>query len=637
MNFFEAQDSARKTTRRLIIVYALATALIVAGVTGVVALVLFGSEAHADPAVLIMTAVASTLLIVGATLYRIIRLSSGGGSVARELGGTQVPPDVQDPLRRRLRNVVEEISIASGVPVPDIFVLEREPGINAFAAGFAPGDAAIAVTRGALEVLNRDELQGVIAHEFSHILNGDMRLSMRMMGVLFGIMVLGLIGRFIVHGGYRGSIVSSRRGRGRGAGAVLLIGVGLLVLGWIGVFFARVIKAAVSRQREYLADASAVQFTRQTDGIADALKKIAGFKAESFLQAADPEEVSHMLFSRGSRLSSLFATHPPLIERIRALQPGFDAEDLRVVEAGQADAPDDRPAVAGFADGRAQFELPVVSERIGNPSAGHVYFAGNLLAALPEALYSAAHAPGRAWLLTAALFVPADETGRTRASELLQQQLGGQRHRLVLQYHARLVEAGAEFTLPLLEIAFPALRATPVPELEFLLQLCRRLVELDDKVDLHEFCMYRILERSLGEAVAPLAPKRGQNASRDRVRAAATQLLRFVADRGNSDPDDKQRAFDAGAAVFGDWARGAKLSPGEPMDVAALERNLDTLQRMNAAASRSMVDAIGAAVSADGKLTVREAELLRAVCASLNCPLPPLRVLLTPTSVASGP
>ena len=338
MNFFDAQDDARRASRWLVIVYVVATALIVAGVTLVVA-VAFGilsesgyASGGADPTGFLATvAILTTLFIVGATLYRIAVLSTGGSRVAQQLGGTLVPTDTGDPLRRRLRNVVEEMSIASGVPVPEIYVLEAEHGINAFAAGYAPGDAAVAVTRGALELLERDELQGVIAHEFSHILNGDMRLNIRMMGVLFGIMALGLIGRMILRSTRHASLVS--RNRGKGAPAVLVIGLGFALLGAIGVFCARLIKAGVSRQREYLADASAVQFTRQTDGIANALKKIGGYSGSSYIREADPEEISHMLFGTGSKLFGWFATHPPLTERIRALDPDFDEADYPPVDA----------------------------------------------------------------------------------------------------------------------------------------------------------------------------------------------------------------------------------------------------------------------------------------------------------------
>ena len=342
MNFFDAQDRARRTTRRLVAAYVVATVVIVLGVTAVVGVALQGFSASNGVygasipieerlPILVATAVLTTLFIVGASLFKTSVLSAGGGRVASSMGGTLVPADVHDPLRRRLRNVVEEMSIASGVPVPEIYVLEEESGINAFAAGFTPSDAAIAVTRGALEILDRNELQGVIAHEFSHILNGDMRLNIRLMGVLFGIMVLGLIGRLIIRGGYHTSIVSSRRNRG--APAVLIIGLGLALLGSIGVFFARLIKAGVSRQREFLADASAVQFTRQSEGIASALKKIGGYSGSSLIRAVDPEEVSHMLFGTGAKFSSLFATHPPLLERIKALDPNFRESDYPAVDA----------------------------------------------------------------------------------------------------------------------------------------------------------------------------------------------------------------------------------------------------------------------------------------------------------------
>ena len=341
MNFFDAQDQARRATRWLVVIYVLATALIVAGITLVVGVALYSASStsiarhpgeflQAQAPVLAAAAIITALFIVGATLYRTTVLSAGGGRVATDMGGTRVSADVADPLQRRLRNVVEEMAIASGVPVPEIYVLEQESGINAFAAGYAPGDAAIAVTRGTLELLDREELQGVVAHEFSHILNGDMRLNIRMMGVLYGIMVLGLIGRMILRGSHRGRMVSGRRGKG--AGGVVLIGLGLAIFGAIGVFLARIVKAAVSRQREFLADASAVQFTRQTRGIADALKKIGGYAEGSLIQATDPEEISHMLFGTGARLSGLFATHPPLTERIQALDPSFREADFPRVD-----------------------------------------------------------------------------------------------------------------------------------------------------------------------------------------------------------------------------------------------------------------------------------------------------------------
>src|SRR5690606_25542730 len=220
-------------------------------------------------------------------------------------------------------------------------VLEQEAGINAFAAGYSPADAAIAVTRGCLQRLNRDELQGVIAHEFSHILNGDMRLNVRLMGVLFGILMISIIGERIVLRIGAGWRIGGRRGLGPLA-VVLVVGVAGIAIGSIGVFFGRLIKAAVSRQREILADASAVQFTRQTQGLAGALKKIGGLAEGSRLgDRAGAEEVSHMLFGEGLGFSRWFATHPPLVERIQRLEPSFRAEQLQRLRGNWFASPPD--------------------------------------------------------------------------------------------------------------------------------------------------------------------------------------------------------------------------------------------------------------------------------------------------------
>jgi Zn-dependent protease with chaperone function len=301
--------------------YIAATIAMIIGVTAIVGFAAFsysdaglgynytvGQFIRSQAPLLSITAVVTAVFIFGSSLYKTSVLSAGGGQVASEMGGTLIPTDVQDPLRRRLRNIVEEMAIASGVPVPEIYVLEEEPGINAFAAGFSTSDAAIAVTRGTLELLDRNELQGVIAHEFSHILNGDMKLNVRLMGVLFGIMALGLIGRMIIRGGYHSSLMSSRRDRGHPV--IFIVGIGLTILGGIGVFFARAIKASVSRQREFLADASAVQFTRQSEGIANALKKIGGYSEGSKINVADPEQVHWIRISRNKtiHMSTLVGT-----------------------------------------------------------------------------------------------------------------------------------------------------------------------------------------------------------------------------------------------------------------------------------------------------------------------------------------
>jgi Zn-dependent protease with chaperone function len=284
MNFFEHQEAARRNSRRLVVLFALAVIAIVIAVN-VAATVLF--QMFAAPVGLrwqsgslpngfyFTNTVVVLGLIFGGTLLEMNRLKAGGVAVAQMVGAREVDTSTRDLLDRRLVNIVEEMAIASGVPMPRVFVMDAETSINAFAAGHSIDDAIVAVTRGTLTRLSRDELQGVIAHEFSHILNGDMRLNLRLIGVLYGLLIVALAGRFLLELGGR-----SRGGGDRSSGSAIAVlvaaGLALWVLGYIGVFFGRLIKAGVSRQREFLADASAVQFTRNPDGIGGALRKIAG-------------------------------------------------------------------------------------------------------------------------------------------------------------------------------------------------------------------------------------------------------------------------------------------------------------------------------------------------------------------------
>ena len=685
MNFFAAQDRAKRASRRLIAVYVVATAIIVAGVTLVVGIALYaGSDAVYQPAVfldrqgpvLVVTAVVTTLFIVGATLYRMSTLAAGGGRVAAELGGTQITADVNDPLRRRLRNVVEEMAIASGVPVPEIYVLEEEGGINAFAAGYAPGDAAVAVTRGALEVLERDELQGVVAHEFSHILNGDMRLNIRMMGVLFGIMALGLMGRLILRGGGRGRMLAGRRNKG--AGAILLIGAGLAIFGAIGVFFARILKAAVSRQREYLADAAAVQFTRQTRGIANALKKIGGYAQGSLIQASDAEEVSHMLFGTGLKLSRLFATHPPLTARIQALEPGFSDRDYPRLDPrvdlhldrrldsridGRIDSRVDRrlddsrpdrrldprsaerapPAAGGARQPAAVMAFTAAAEvpspgeicaSAGRPGSEHVAYARQIHASIPAPLYDAAHSIDLAWMLVLALLL--DRSGRVtnRQLTLLDEQLGGERRRVVASYYDALAPVGAEYRLPLLEIAFPALKKRPAGQIDYLLTLARRLIDLDGELDLYEYCFQRILAQGLMRPPVPGTSAGRRKPGRRAVREAAVRLLGVLAKHGHDSEERRAEAFRAGLEGFGRWVEDVEYEAGEDRSLATLDRSLDVLMALNGAGRERLVTALAATAAFDGRLAVAEAELLRAVCATLDCPLPPIVTAIVTTQSA---
>ncbi len=639
MNFFAAQDQARRSSRRLVFAYIVATIAIVLGVTAVVGFALFsfsqsgyghtpGTFIQQQAPLLAATALLTTVFVLGASMYKTAMLSSGGKRVAVDMGGTLIATDVQDPLRRRLRNVVEEMAIASGVPVPDIYVLEEESGINAFAAGYAPGDAAIAVTRGTLELLDRDELQGVIAHEFSHILNGDMKLNIRLMGVLFGIMALALIGRLIVRGGHHASIVSGSRSRG--APVALIIGLGLVILGGIGIFFARAIKASVSRQREYLADASAVQFTRQSTGIANALKKIGGYSAGSTISSTDPEEVSHMLFGTGARLSGMFATHPPLVKRIQALDPSFKEADFPQVDPRQRQtitASEERHAAFAARPGNASAMDDAIAETIGQPRIEHVEYAKSLRQSVPGSLYEAAHSPDLAYLLTIALVL--DRSGKLleRQLSLLQEQLGSQRAQLLRGYYDKLAKTGAEYRLPLLEIAFPALKLRPSQELAYIVSLIQRMIEIDDEVDLYEYCLYRIVTSLLGQATDPSGRRGTRHPRRRELRAATISLLRIIADYGHQSDTDREASFQAGAATLGSWAQQQSYVHDRDTTVAVLDHSLDDLLGLNSGGKESLLRAISTTITYDSRIDLAEAELLRAICATLDCPLPPILML----------
>lgn len=625
MNFFERQARAKRNTTRLVVLFAFAVVGIVLAIDLGVLLVFGG-----DPRLLVV----STLLALGVigigSLYRMASLRGGGESVAQQVGGVPVAEDTTDLHLRRLRNVVEEMSIASGVPVPKIYVLEHEPGINAFAAGYSPSDAVIAVTRGALERLNRDELQGVVAHEYSHILNGDMRLNIRLVGVLFGILMLGLIGRKILQHG--GAV------RGRDAMPVLFGALLALAVGYIGLFFGRMIKASVSRSREVLADASAVQFTRQTVGLAGALKKIGGLHDGSRLaERADAEEVSHMLFGDGTGLSGLFATHPPLLQRIQALEPGFKADGLERLKARWLSAPPnglDEDLQLGLAPAghaalpgistRIDLTPPMVAAQVGEPKQDDYRRADAIVATLPQELRSlASRRDGAAPLLMGLLLTDDDTVADRQRSEIIARmglQVAAEARRL-RDEHLRGLHP--MLRLPLAALAFPTLRLRPRPELATFLDTVYAVVHADGQVSLFEYCLGRLLEVQLRESLDPARYARFGRRKPGNVRQEFATLLAVVAHCGNpSDPDQARRAYLAGMQRV---LPRDHLPYAPPVEgVLALDAVWEPLDALDPLAKQVAVEAITDAVSHDGRVSVAEAELLRTICGVLHCPLPPM-------------
>jgi Zn-dependent protease with chaperone function len=632
MNFFERQDQHRRQSRRLVLLFVLAVGAVVVAVD-LVALLAFGvigeEATMADAfAGMVLATLVTLAIVAAATLYRIASLRGGGSVVARQMGATPVPESTTDFHLRRLRNVVEEVAIASGVPVPQIFVLEEEEAINAFAAGYAPADAAVTVTRGALERLNRDELQGVVAHEFSHVLNGDMRLNIRLIGMLFGIMVLALIGRKILEHG---------RFRGKDGAPILGMALGLLAIGYIGLFFGRLIKAGVSRQREFLADASAVQFTRQTNGIAGALKKIGGLPAGSKLGNGDVEEVSHMLFGDGIGYSSMMATHPPLMERIKALEPSFSAPKLGALAARWQSSPPvgvdedvamglDGGGAARLPHGTAQLEItpPAVVAQVASPQANDFRRAGTLAEGIPEELQAAARDHEQVVPLLFGLAISGDAALRRKQDIELKARMGAITAVASFGFADQVANLHPMLRLPLAAVAFPVLRRRPRAELGRFVDSVYALVHVDGRVDLFEYCLGRLLHLQVQEALDPArAGVPGKRKLADaQAQAAAVDLLAVLAQAGHEDAVGAQRAYLAGLERVYPRLNAPYAPPRNTNE--ALDKAWPLLDALEPLGKQLLLEGLVAAISSDSQVSVAEAELLRVVCASLHCPLPPM-------------
>ena len=606
----------------------MAVLAIVAAVDVVLLLVMGGAAEDGISLGGLLAASVVTLTIIGAaSMFRTASLRTGGGAVAQQMGATPVAEDTSDFNLRRLRNVVEEIAIASGVPVPQVFVLEDEAAINAFAAGYAPSDASITVTRGALNRLNRDELQGVIAHEFSHVLNGDMRLNIRLIGLLFGILVLAIIGRKILEHG--------RFSRSKDSAPLIGVALGLLVIGYIGLFFGRLIKAGLSRQREYLADASAVQFTRQSRGIAGALKKLAGLPEGSKLANADTEEVSHMLFGEGLKLSSMMATHPPLLQRIQALDPSFKGDALRELEARWSMTPPnglDEDAAMGLgayappplpgAHSQVTLTPPSVIAQVGAPQADDYRRASSINDNIPDVLQRAARDQSDVIPMLYGLLHAAPGPVRDAQQYELVARTDRRCAEQALDYADSMTGLNPMLRLPLASLAFPLLRRRPRPELQQFMDTVFALVHADGQVDLFEYCLGRLLQTQVSESLDPSRAWVSGNKRLADCTASATTLFAIVAQAGHVNPADAPRAYVAGLArVFP--RLNAPYKPPKDM-LGALDAIWPELDALQPLGKELLMEGIVTAISHDTRVNVAEAELLRTICASLHCPLPPM-------------
>jgi len=674
VNFFDHQQLARRNTRVMIVLYVLAVLGVIVAVDAVLAGIYLwvnsGSSLEAHRAPLRLTAVPPALLVWGAlgtagvifavSLFHSLRLGGGGDAVAQMVGARPVAAESHDPLEQRYLNVVEEMAIASGVRVPKSYVMDHEAGINAFAAGYEVSNAVVAVTRGALEKLTRDELQGVIGHEFSHILNGDMRLNVRMLGILQGIVFIGAIGQFLLRTVGRGA------GRKDGAAPVLAAGLGLFLIGAIGLVFARLIKAAVARQREFLADASSVQFTRNPEGIAGALDQIRLASAGARIDNRRAEELSHMFFGPSVKvwISSVFATHPPLDRRIARVDPRFDAESYRRsrttperVAPPAKGAPQDEArrrqaarwamthaVLTGLPAGRRLGDLSAAwkrsagesAELVGTLDADKVDFAARLIAALPEWLRAQAREPaGAAALLIALMLAPKQDVRDTQLAALRargENALADAAQATAERLAAERDPIAAAFGLPVLDLALPALKQRDAEARARLLAALEAVIHADRRVTLHEFVVLTLMRHQLEDRGGPTKIRYRKL---EALRAEVSTLLWLLCLAGRpADADvaaELEAAYRAGLREMG---LGAAPPPRETTpSLQAAQQGLDRLRALAPLAKAQLVRGLFAAASHDGTLRVAEVELLRLTGAVLDCPLPPLVTEIDPASL----
>jgi Zn-dependent protease with chaperone function len=652
MDFFQRQDQARRSTRSLVLYFGAGVTMLILSVYLVVWFIFVGVSSnrrhHASgdyetphpsqtslwKPELFLGVSTVTLAIIGfGSLFKTIELSRGGSAVATMLNGRLVNPHTDDPDERKLLNIVEEMAIASGVPVPQVYLLPAEQGINAFAAGHATSDAVIGVTDGAIRLLSRDELQGVIAHEFSHILNGDMRLNLRLMGVIFGLVCLAVIGRILIET------------TGREKNPLPLLGLALLILGWTGVLFGRMIQAAVSRQREYLADASAIQFTRNPDGLAGALKKIGGLRDGSRLKAAHASEASHMFFGNGMRQSfflHVMDTHPPLTERIRAIDPAFDGlfplvgfDDVTAgpppIPAAQRlpilfpipGVPKGQGALAGLV--APAIAVQSVMPALGAPTTAHLRYAADLRDSFPDGLRSAARDPLGACTIIYALLLSDDEPVRLKQLNELAAVTSDAVSKETLHTLPLVEPVATRAKLPLVDLALPGLRGMSPRQFEQFRSAVQKLVESDSEIDLFEYVIQKVVLRHLEPHFSQARKPVVQYYTVKPLVADCAVLLSALAHIGHEQPDRVAFAFQQGAQPLARVAQGPLgLLAADQSDLGQVDAALNRLSQAVPQIKKNVLTACAQTVGADGVIQETEAELLRAIADTLDCPMPPL-------------
>ncbi len=655
MNFFEAQDSARRSTTLLILLFVLAIAFLLALSNFLVFEFLYFVEYETltlslsqlnlvfDPDLSTIICAAILLFIILGSVYKLLQLSAGGSVIAQHLGGVIIPRSSSDHLHKKILNIVEEMAIASGTPVPQVYIL-NEQGINAFAAGWKTTNAVIGITQGALERLTREELQGVIAHEFSHIFNGDMRLNIRLIAILHGILMIGMLGRMILRSM---RYVRTSRSSKNGQAVMVIFGIGaaLAVVGYSGTFFGNWIKSLISRQREYLADASAVQFTRNSEGIANALKKIGGAIPGSALLAASVDEYSHAYFAKGDTgaLSLFsFSTHPPLKQRILRIEPGWDGKyffderkPLRDNDAEKKQASEDKrkktfaTSIAASVGISAGMDVAIndamnALDNIGDVSKEQVDAAHAWHRQLPDAVLAHAENPYGAQALILALLIAENAEIKKQQYDVLNKVIGELHANNVKQVQQDVTELAGTQTLSLIDLTLPTLREMTVEQYQRFKLCLQQLIKADKKVDLREWIIQRVVVQHLDEQYGHRKKPVAKYFVLGSAKYASELMLSLLAYLEHKDQHQARQAFDGARSSVG--AGALNLLPKEAISLDSLNQAMDELEFLKPPLKKRFLQACVNCIAHDGKVTIQAYELTRAIASCLDCPMPPVLI-----------
>jgi len=646
---FAQQDEARRASRRLVLWYLVAALFVIlcfnfAGALGYALIAIYGLAPLADGEPIVWQGLFRTYwhavanvpmafhlwvsgivgsIVAGVSIWRMWKLSDGGIAVTQMLGARYLDRERANATESRLLNVVEEMAIASGISVPPVYVLSYDDAVNALVAGHTANEAVIIVTRGLVQKLTRDELQGVMGHEFSHILNGDMALNIRLAGLLGGLTIFGEVGEKLVYGAAETARGKSREEIG-GEAVSAIFGTLIAFIAFPGSFAAEAIKAAISRRRELLADAASVQFTRNPDGIAGALDAVSLLRAGTTIRGLYVDKLSHMFFLPAVAHWWGFPTHPPIDERIRRVHPRFNRDEYRRTRPGHHGG-DGRVAVLDGAGNVVKVlgGIGAAAALVEAPRPEHVDHARRLLERLPLPVRRRLQTPEGAAQLMFALLLEREGPVRERQLQLL-----GSEAEQAAAARFELQDVGRRQFLLLAELALPALKAWPQKRRDAFLATVQALVEADQRTTLGEFVQAALLRQRLREGAGKPIPTKFRRV--EDVAQDANTVLSLIAQvsKGNTEVSHARGQAILGVALPG-------VLPASELSAARVQEALERLRHLQPFEKPRVLKACVETAAADGPFRLAEMELVRAIAATLDCPIPPVIQSLDPATLAA--